>query len=109
MRILLVEDHPPLAESVAQALRAAGWTVDLLDDGVAADLALASEDYALAILDVGLPRLDGFQVLARLRERGKTLPVLMLTARGEVSDRVHGLNLGADDSRAKPFELSELE
>src|SRR3546814_1077669 len=107
MRILLVEDHPQRAESVAQAMRAAGWTVDLLHDGVAADLALASEDYALAILDVGLPRLDGFQVLARLRERGKTLPVLMLTARGEVSDRVHGLNLGADDYLAKPFELSE--
>jgi two-component system response regulator TctD len=109
MRILLVEDHPQLAESVAQALRAAGWTVDLLQDGIAADLALASEDYALAILDVGLPRLDGFQVLARLRDRGNTLPVLMLTARGEVSDRVHGLNLGADDYLAKPFELSELE
>ncbi len=109
MRILLVEDHPPLAASVAQALRSAGWTVDLLTDGVAADLALASEDYALAILDVGLPRLDGFQVLARLRDRGKTLPVLMLTARGEVADRVHGLNLGADDYLAKPFELSELE
>ncbi|WP_312172904.1 response regulator [Stutzerimonas kunmingensis] len=109
MRILLVEDHPQLAESVAQALRAAGWTVDLLNDGVAADLALSTEDYALAILDVGLPRLDGFQVLARLRERGKTLPVLMLTARGEVTDRVHGLNLGADDYLAKPFELSELE
>lgn len=109
MRILLVEDHPQLAESVAQALRAAGWTVDLLQDGVAADLALTSEDYALAILDVGLPRLDGFQVLARLRDRGNTLPVLMLTARGEVSDRVHGLNLGADDYLAKPFELSELE
>jgi two-component system response regulator TctD len=109
MRILLVEDHPQLGESVAQALRAAGWTLDLLDDGVAADLALATEDYALAILDVGLPRLDGFQVLSRLRERGKTLPVLMLTARGEVTDRVHGLNLGADDYLAKPFELSELE
>ena len=109
MRILLVEDHPKLAESVAQAMRAAGWTVDLLNDGVAADLALSTEDYALAILDVGLPRLDGFQVLSRLRERGKTLPVLMLTARGEVTDRVHGLNLGADDYLAKPFELSELE
>ncbi|WP_120997853.1 response regulator [Stutzerimonas urumqiensis] len=109
MRILLVEDHPQLAESVAQALRAAGWTVDLLADGVAADLALASEDYALAILDVGLPRLDGFQVLGRLRERGKRLPVLMLTARTDVKDRVHGLNLGADDYLAKPFELSELE
>lgn len=109
MRILLVEDHPQLAESVAQALRAGGWTVDLLNDGIAADLALSTEEYALAILDVGLPRLDGFQVLARLRERGKTLPVLMLTARSEVSDRVHGLNLGADDYLAKPFELSELE
>nr|WP_275590788.1 MULTISPECIES: response regulator [Pseudomonas] len=105
----MVEDHPQLGESVAQALKGAGWTVDLLQDGVAADLALASEDYALAILDVGLPRLDGFQVLARLRERGKTLPVLMLTARGEVRDRVHGLNLGADDYLAKPFELTELE
>ena len=80
MRILLVEDHPQLAESVVQALKGAGWTVDLLQDGVAADLALASEEYALAILDVGLPRMDGFEVLARLRGRGKTLPVLMLTA-----------------------------
>jgi len=109
VRILLVEDHPQLAASVAQALKNAGWTVDVLHDGVAADLALSSEDYALAILDIGLPRLDGFQVLARLRARGKTLPVLMLTARGEVKDRVHGLNLGADDYLAKPFELSELE
>jgi two-component system response regulator TctD len=109
VRILLVEDHVQLAASVAQALKSAGWTVDVLHDGVAADLALSSEDYALAILDIGLPRLDGFQVLARLRERGNTLPVLMLTARGEVKDRVHGLNLGADDYLAKPFELSELE
>lgn len=109
MRILLVEDHPQLAESVALALKGAGWTVDVLHDGVAADLALSSEEYALAILDIGLPRLDGFAVLARLRDRGQTLPVLMLTARGEVKDRVHGLNLGADDYLAKPFELSELE
>ena len=109
MRILLVEDHPQLAESVAQALKGAGWTVDVLHDGVAADLALCSEEYALAILDIGLPRLDGFAVLARLRDRGQTLPVLMLTARGEVKDRVHGLNLGADDYLAKPFELTELE
>ena len=109
MRILLVEDHLPLAESVAQALRGAGLTVDVLHDGVAAEHALASEDYALAVLDVGLPRLDGFEVLARVRGRGKTLPVLMLTAGGEVKDRVHGLNLGADDYLAKPFELTELE
>lgn len=109
MRVLLVEDHPQLAESIAQALKAAGLTVDVLRDGVAADLALASEEYAMAILDVGLPRLDGFQVLARLRDRGKPLPVLMLTARSDVKDRVHGLNLGADDYLAKPFELAELE
>lgn len=109
MRVLLAEDHPPLAESVAKALKAAGLSVDVLQDGVAADLALSSEDYALAILDVGLPRLDGFQILARLRDRGRTLPVLMLTARADVKDRVHGLNLGADDYLAKPFELSELE
>ena len=109
MRILLVEDHPPLAESVAQALKNAGLNVDRLNDGVAADLALQSESYALAILDVGLPRMDGFEVLARLRERGDRLPVLMLTARGEVKDRVQGLNLGADDYLAKPFELTELE
>lgn len=109
VRILLVEDHPQLAESVAQALKGAGWTVDVLHDGVAADLALTSEEYALVILDIGLPRLDGFAVLARLRDRGQTLPVLMLTARGEVRDRVHGLNLGADDYLAKPFELTELE
>lgn len=109
MRILLVEDHLPLADSVAQALRGAGLTVDVLHDGVAAEHALVSEDYALAVLDVGLPRLDGFEVLARIRARGKVLPVLMLTARGEVKDRVHGLNLGADDYLAKPFELTELE
>jgi two-component system response regulator TctD len=83
--------------------------VDVLHDGVAADLALASEEYAVAVLDVGLPRMDGFEVLARLRGRGKTLPVLMLTARSDVKDRVHGLNLGADDYLAKPFELTELE
>ncbi|MBV4475034.1 response regulator [Pseudomonas sp. B2M1-30] len=109
MRVLLVEDHLQLAESVAQALKSSGLTVDVLHDGVAADLALGSEEYAAAILDVGLPRMDGFEVLARLRARGKNLPVLMLTARSDVKDRVHGLNLGADDYLAKPFELTELE
>src|SRR5690606_12013591 len=109
VRILLVEDHPQLAESVAQALKGAGWTVDVLHDGVAADLALSSEDYALAILDIGLPRLDAFAVLARLRDRGQTLPVLMLTARGEVRDRVAGRNLGAADHLARPCEATERE
>lgn len=109
MRVLLVEDHPQLAESIAQALKSGGLTVDVLHDGIAADLALSCEEYAVAILDVGLPRLDGFEVLARLRGRGQTLPILMLTARSDVKDRVHGLNLGADDYLAKPFELAELE
>jgi two-component system response regulator TctD len=109
MRVLLVEDHLQLAESVALALKSSGLTVDVLHDGVAADLALSSEDYAAVVLDVGLPRMDGFEVLARLRARGKNTPVLMLTARSDVKDRVHGLNLGADDYLAKPFELSELE
>jgi two-component system response regulator TctD len=108
MRVLLVEDHLQLADSVAQALKSGGLTVDVLHDGVAADLALSSEEYAVVILDVGLPRMDGFEVLARLRARGKNLPVMMLTARSDVKDRVHGLNLGADDYLAKPFELSEL-
>lgn len=71
MRVLLVEDHLQLAESVAQALKSTGLTVDVLHDGVAADLALSSEEYAAVILDVGLPRMDGFDVLARLRARGK--------------------------------------
>lgn len=69
MRVLLVEDQPQLADSVAQALKSTGLTVDVLHDGVAADLALASEEYAVVILDVGLPRMDGFEVLARLRAR----------------------------------------
>jgi len=109
MRILLVEDHPLLSDSIQRALREAGFSVDALFDGMSADAALKSHDYALAIIDVGLPRLDGFALLARLRGRGQHLPVLMLTARSEIHDRVHGLNLGADDYVAKPFDLSELE
>ena len=108
MRVLLVEDQLQLAESVAQALKGTGLTVDVLHDGVAADLALSSEEYAVAILDVGLPRMDGFEVLARLRARGKTLPVLMLTARDALQDRVQGLDAGADDYMVKPFDLPEL-
>jgi len=109
MRILLVEDHPTLALSIQSALQTAGYAVDSLADGIVADLALQSSDYALSIIDVGLPRLDGFALLGKLRSRGQRLPVLMLTARGEVRDRVQGLNLGADDYLAKPFDLAELE
>jgi len=109
MRILLVEDHQRLAESIRCALQASGFTVDTLTDGIQADLALKSSDYALALIDIGLPRLDGLALLARLRSRGQRLPILLLSARGEISDRVHGLNLGADDYLTKPFALDELQ
>lgn len=108
MQILLAEDEPELANSVVRCLEGAGWQVDIVADGVAAGEVLARGNCDLAILDVGLPQIDGFSVLSRLREHDKSLPVLMLTARGEVADRVRGLNLGADDYLAKPFEFDEL-
>jgi two-component system response regulator TctD len=109
MRLLLVEDNPELAHWLARALRAADFVIDHLSDGAAADRALASESYDLVILDLALPKMDGLEVLGRLRTRGQTVPVLILTARGETDDRIKGLNLGADDYLAKPFELGELE
>ncbi len=109
MRVLLVEDHPELARWLAKALSGRGLAVDVLGDGEEADQALRTESYALAILDLTLPGLDGLEVLRRLRARKQTLPVLLLTARGEVPDRVRGLDLGADDYLTKPFALAELE
>ncbi|CAI0697565.1 MULTISPECIES: transcriptional regulator TctD [Serratia] len=109
MRLLLVEDHPELAHWLQKALSGLGFAVDVAIDGVAADHLLLHESYALVVLDVALPRLNGLELLARLRKRGQTLPVLLLTARTEVADRVKGLNLGADDYLTKPFELDELE
>ncbi|ACT06226.1 two component transcriptional regulator, winged helix family [Dickeya chrysanthemi Ech1591] len=109
MRLLLVEDHPELAHWLKKALSEVGFAVDLVGDGVAADQLLQQEAYTLVVLDVSLPRLDGLALLARLRKRGQNLPVLLLTARAEVADRVKGLNLGADDYLTKPFELAELE
>ncbi|AOZ00219.1 DNA-binding response regulator [Cupriavidus sp. USMAHM13] len=109
MRILLVEDNVRLARSLLEALGQAGFTVDCMHDGHSADHVLSTQDYALAILDLGLPRLDGLEVLRRLRQRRNPVPVLILTAHGSVEDRVRGLNLGADDYLAKPFDLSELE
>lgn len=108
IRILLAEDESELADSIRRGLGKVGLRVEVASDGAAADAALARGGFDLAILDVGLPLMDGFAVLTRLRVRDKTLPVLMLTARGEVADRVRGLNLGADDYLAKPFELEEL-
>jgi two-component system response regulator TctD len=109
MRILLVEDHPELARWVAKALQGSGFAVDVIADGADADQMLRTEEYALAILDLTLPGLDGLDVLKRLRDRKQTLPVLLLTARGDVAERVRGLNLGADDYLTKPFALEELE
>ena len=109
MRLLLVEDNRELADWLSRALSASGHAVDVARDGVEADQLLSSEPYALVILDIGLPRLDGFEVLRRLRRRGNRVPVLVLTAQAGVDDRVHGLDLGADDYLGKPFELSELE
>ncbi|WP_038901632.1 transcriptional regulator TctD [Dickeya dadantii] len=109
MRLLLVEDHPELAHWLEKALSEAGFAVDRVGDGVAADQLLLQESYALVVLDVSLPRMDGLALLARLRKRGQNLPVLLLTARASVADRVRGLNLGADDYLTKPFELAELE
>ncbi|MBB1633878.1 response regulator [Cupriavidus sp. UME77] len=109
MRILLVEDNVMLANALVEALSQAGFTVDCMHDGRAADHLLSTQDYALVILDLGLPKLDGLEVLRRLRQRRNAMPVLILTAHGSVEDRVKGLNLGADDYLSKPFDLSELE
>lgn len=109
MRILLVEDDKMLADAVARALTQSAHAVDVSHSGEEADHAAATSDYDLIVLDVGLPQIDGFEVLRRLRRRRSTVPVLMLTARDAVEDRVAGLDLGADDYLAKPFHLSELE
>ena len=109
MRILVAEDDPLLADGLIRALRDAGYATDNVRDGRAADTALLTQQFDLLILDIGLPGLDGFQVLKRARERKLDLPVLILTALDAVEDRVRGLDLGADDYLVKPFELTELE
>ena len=109
MRILIAEDDPVLADGLTRSLRLAEYAVDCVADGLSADHALSSQDYDLAILDLGLPRLDGFEVLQRLRRRSSSIPVLVLTARDALTDRVRGLDLGADDYLTKPFDLPELE
>lgn len=109
MRILIVEDDAPLARSIVALLRGAGHAVDHVAAGEDALMVLATEPYALVVLDVGLPDLDGFVVLQALRKRGDRVPVLMLTARDALDDRVRGLDLGADDYLRKPFAPEELE
>ncbi len=108
MKILLVEDDALLGDGVRAGLKQAGFAVDWAQDGLAAKAALASEDYALLVLDLGLPKLSGMELLKLVRAKRATLPVLILTARDTVADRVAGLNAGADDYLLKPFDLDEL-
>lgn len=109
MKLLLAEDDPMIGASVEQGMRRAGFVVDWCRDGKAAELALGTGTYALLMLDLGLPKQDGLELLRKLRRAGSDIPVLIVTARDAVGDRVAGLNLGADDYLIKPFDLDELE
>lgn len=108
MRLLLVEDDPLLGDGVRVGLQQSGFVVDWVKDGQAAKLALQAGAYALVVLDLGLPRLSGTDLLKWLRGSGNDTPVLILTARDTVADRVNGLDAGADDYLIKPFDLDEL-
>ncbi len=110
MRILIAEDDQVLADGLLRTLRSSGAVVDHVASGSDADAALgATEEFDLLILDLGLPKVHGLEVLKRLRSRGSTLPVLILTAADSIEERVKGLDFGADDYMAKPFSLQELE
>lgn len=108
MRLLLVEDDPLLGDGVRTGLDQAGFAVDWVRDGAAADAALRGGAFAAVVLDIGLPKLSGLELLQALRARGDPTPVLILTARDAVPDRIRGLEVGADDYLVKPFDLGEL-
>ena len=108
MRVLLVEDDPLLGDGLQVGLRQNGFEVDWTKDGLAARLALTTESYAAVVLDLGLPRLDGLELLRGLRASGNKVPMLILTARDALEDRVKGLDSGADDYVVKPIDLPEL-
>ena len=108
MRLLLVEDDAMIGEAVLDALRAEHYAVDWVRDGEMADTALRTESYDLVLLDLGLPRRDGLQVLRSLRTRRQTMPVLVATARDAIGDRIAGLDAGADDYVVKPYDIDEL-
>jgi len=108
MKLLLVEDDALLGDGVRAGLKQAGFAVDWVQDGLAAKVALDSEEYDLLVLDLGLPKLSGMDLLKSVRAKRASLPVLILTARDTVADRVAGLNAGADDYLVKPFDLDEL-
>jgi two-component system OmpR family response regulator len=109
MRILLVEDDELLSDGISRALRQSGYAVDQVSTGTDADHALNTVGFDLLILDLGLPNIDGLEVLRRFRGRNQSLPVIIVTARDGLEDRVSGLDLGADDYLTKPFDLPELE
>ena len=108
MHILLAEDDAILADGIARALRAHGMAVDVVDNGEQVAPALRAAEITAMVLDIGLPGIDGFEVVRRLRASGVLVPVLLLTARDAIQDRVHGLDLGADDYLVKPFSSLEL-
>ena len=108
MHVLLVEDDSVLADGLSRILQGHGMLAEVVGDGLQADQALQRGEYAVAVLDIGLPGIDGFEVVRRLRARGSATPVLLLTARDAVEDRVRGLETGADDYLVKPFATAEL-
>ena len=108
MRVLVVEDDPMIGRAVVAGLRHGGYAVDWVLDGAGAELAFANGVYELALLDLGLPRCDGLEVLKNVRRTGGKLPILIITARDSVTDRIAGLDAGADDYLVKPFNLEEL-
>ena len=108
MRILLVEDDPMIGEAVSVALKDAAYAVDWVKDGVTAGRVLESAEHQAVLLDLGLPKRDGLEVLRHLRQTGNAVPVIVITARDGIDDRIKGLDFGADDYLVKPFNLNEM-
>ena len=108
MRVLLIEDDRMIGEAIQSALQDAAYAVDWARDGLAALIAIENQSYDIMLLDLGLPKKDGLQVLSSLRTKGNLIPVLIITAREAVEDRIKGLDAGADDYVLKPFEMTEL-
>ena len=108
MRILLIEDDPMIGEAVSLALKDAAYSVDWVRDGLTANSVLELAEHQCVLLDLGLPKRDGFEVLRHLRQSGSTTPVIIITARDDIEYRIKGLDLGADDYMVKPFDVSEL-
>lgn len=108
MKLLLVEDDPTLADGIAEFLRGQGDAVTVETDGMRADRLLQDNGFEFVLLDLGLPGLGGYEVVRRIRKRGQRMPVILITARDALDDRIYGLDLGADDYLVKPFELAEL-